>query len=98
MTKKTSVLAASLLVLLIALLVATVVQAQPNDYEITRWSVHAGGGSHSDATSGYTLTGSVGQADVGPEAEGGTYSVVGGFWPSGITQIFFDIFLPLVLR
>jgi len=47
-------------------------------YALTWWTVDGGGGTSTGGV--YTVTGTIGQPDAGPPAQGGGYSVVGGFW------------------
>lgn len=54
------------------------VHAQADDYSITWWTIDSGGGSSSGG--GYTLNGTVGQPDAGPQLSGGRYTLQGGFW------------------
>jgi hypothetical protein len=60
---------------------------------ITWWSIEGGGGQ--SAGGGYTLTGTIGQADAGPVA-GGSSTLNGGFWAIALERI--QIFLPLIDR
>ena len=56
-------------------------------YDLT-WNTVDGGG--------YTLTGTIGQADAGAQS-GGSYAVAGGFW-SAFTQALYNLFLPLTVK
>ena len=71
---------------------------QAEGYDLSWWTVDGGGGSVADASSGYTLSGTAGQADAGL-LTGGGYTIRGGFWggaPRG-PQAFW-VYLPLLLR
>jgi hypothetical protein len=93
-------------VILIGLLIlvaaaATSVRAQTDPpqaplagYELT-WSTIDGGGGSSNG-GGYTLDGSIGQADAG-NLSGGAYTLGGGFW-GGVPSLNYRVYLPLVLR
>ena len=62
-------------------------------YDLTWWTVDGGGGTLSGG--GYTLMGTVGQADAGPALAGGGYALEGGFW-AGAAR--YRVYLPLVVR
>jgi len=88
-----------ILVVGVALLLPGVVTlAQSGDgYDLTWWTVNGGGTAVGAGLPGpYSLGGTVGQADAGMLAGDG-YTLVGGFWHSGVT---FEqhIYLPLVSR
>ena len=57
------------------------------------WTVDSGGGTSTGT--GYSLSGTIGQADAGAMS-GGNYSLAGGFWGGGIANPF--IYLPLIQR
>lgn len=68
-------------------------------YDLTWWTVDAGGGTSSGG--GYTLSGAIGQPDAAPALSGGGYALVGGFWageggatPAGPPTIY----LPAILK
>src|SRR5687768_9668352 len=48
------------------------------NYSIDWFTIDGGGGASSGG--GYTLNGSIGQADAGAPMTGGNYSLTGGFW------------------
>jgi hypothetical protein len=62
------------------------------DFAMTWWRISAGGTS---GASGYTLSGAMGQAEVGT-LSGGGYTLTAGFW--GAPYGPYTIFLPLALR
>ena len=62
--------------ILYLLLTATALVAQPYTLD---WSTLDGGGGSSSG-GGYTIGGTIGQADVG-SAGGGDYAIEAGFWP-----------------
>lgn len=74
---------ASLFLIPIALLLlANIVLAQTGDgYDLT-WSTVDGGGYTFSTGGGYTLGGTIGQADAGTLG-GGSYTLDGGFWGGG---------------
>ena len=85
-----------LLVVLLALfLLGGVVLAQSGEGYDLNWYTVGGGGSTSLSNGGYTLSGTVGQADA-VELLGGDYTLVGGFWGGEVSE--YSIYLPLVLR
>ena len=59
------------------LLLGPVILARAQNYNISWYKVAGGGGSSSGG--GYTVTGTIGQADAG-NLSGGGYSLTGGFW------------------
>jgi hypothetical protein len=70
------------LALALGLLVTGIVLAQTGDgYDLTWWSVDGGGGSASGG--GYSLAGTVGQADAALPLTGGDYTLHSGFWAGG---------------
>jgi len=88
-----------IVLLALGLMVGGGVLAQTGgNYDLSWHSIDGGGGQATGG--GYTLNGTVGQADAGQALTGGTYSLTGGFWlgganssPSGI-----KVYLPLVLK
>ncbi len=50
------------------------------DFDLT-WHTIDGGGGGSSTGGGFELAGTVGQHDAGPAMTGGTFSLLGGFWP-----------------
>ena len=86
----------AVLVLAVLSVAALPVLAQSGgDYTITRWTVDGGGARLS--ASAYLLHGTAGQPEAGAALSGGSYRLVGGFWPAGASGKRL-IFLPLVLR
>ncbi len=86
---------ALLLAVLILLTVAVGVAAQSGGgYDLSWWTVDGGGATWSEG-GGYSLGGTVGQADAGA-LEGGGYTLLGGFW--GGAEVQYCVYLPLVLR
>jgi hypothetical protein len=66
-------------------------------YELSWWTVDGGGGTHSTG-GGYSLSGTAGQPDAGLLAGGG-YILGGGFWRGGqVSEQFYCVCLPVVLR
>ncbi|MBN1137575.1 MAG: hypothetical protein JXM73_13390 [Anaerolineae bacterium] len=87
---------ASLAALLIPLalgLIASTALAQEG-YDLSWWTVDGGGHTFS-AGGGYSLGGTIGQADAGV-LSGTGYRLAGGFWSGGAAV--YEIYLPLVLR
>jgi hypothetical protein len=84
-------------VLLCGLLVTGVAWTSSASYDLTWWTVDAGGGTFS--TGGvYSLGGTAGQPDAGV-LSGGVYTLAGGFWSGGAVALpEYSIYLPLVLR
>ena len=74
----------------------TVVRAQTDDgFDLSWWTVDGGGGT--SQSSGYTLSGTAGQADAGA-LSGGGYTLSGGFWGGKVAPDQHRIFVPVVLR
>ena len=66
-------------------------------YTLSWWTVDSGGGYSSG--SGYTLSGTIGQPDVGMLASGGGYTLAGGFWHGGAAaSAERQLYLPLVVK
>ncbi len=66
-------------------------------YDLT-WNTIDGGGYTFSTGGGYSLGGTIGQADAGM-LSGGGYALGGGFWGSGeVLPPRYRIYLPLVLR
>lgn len=87
---------AFLFALLAVMLVVSGAQAQiGGGYDLTWYTIDGGGGVASDAGSGYTLMGTVGQPEAVPATSADGYVLTGGFWQvSGD----YKVCLPLVLR
>jgi hypothetical protein len=91
----TTSLAMLLLVALACLLVVSaVLAATSDDYDLSWWTVDAGGQSYS-SDGRYSLGGTIAQPDAGV-LEGGGYTLVGGFW--GAAPVQYLLRLPLALR
>jgi hypothetical protein len=83
---------------LLALLLLTAVTAAAAAGDTLSWWTADGGGGTSSAAGGYSLSGSIGQADAG-SLSGGDYRLQGGFW--GVTssgKATLNLYLPLILR
>ncbi len=89
---------AALIFTLIGLQPATPAWAQ-SGYELDWWTVD-GGGASLGGSSGYSLSGTVGQPDAAAVGGGspGPYGLSGGFWVTGPTAAGYEIFLPVVVR
>jgi hypothetical protein len=74
---------------------ALVLAQSGGGYDLT-WNTIDGGGYTWSVGSGYTLGGTIGQADAGV-LTGGGYTLGGGFWRGGTVSQHY-IYLPLVLR
>jgi hypothetical protein len=64
------------------------------DYSLSWWTVD-GGGATDASGGGYTLMGTVGQADAGATLTSGGYSLSGGFWGGGASEIYRCILFPI---
>jgi uncharacterized membrane protein len=72
----------------------TVLASSGGDYELSWWTIDGGGGTSSGGD--YSVSGTIGQPDAG-SMSGGDYSLGGGFW-ARVSQFFYDLFLPLIMR
>jgi len=89
------------LLIIVALLVAglavgTAWAADQAGYDLSWWTVDAGGTTFSTAD-GYTVGATVGQPDAGV-LSGNGYTLAGGFWGGGVVARRFQLYLPLMLR
>jgi hypothetical protein len=86
----------SIAILIVALIIVSTAAAQSGGSYDLSWSTIAGGGGTS-SSSGYSLSGTIGQADAGG-LSGGSYTLNGGFWNEAGQSGAQLIYLPLVLR
>ena len=83
--------------LFVALLLGGVAwAAQSASYDLSWWTVDAGGHTFSTGE-GYTLGGTIGQPDAGA-LTGGDYTLGGGFWRGGAVAVRYQLYLPLTIR
>ncbi len=84
----------AIFVLLIALAEShAIISAQSGGvYDLT-WNTIDGGGTMSASGGTYTLSGTIGQSEVG-RVSGSPYTLNGGFW--GFFESLFKLFLPLL--
>ena len=79
------------------LILASVVIAAPQAFDLSWWAVDGGGGAFSTGGD-YTLSGTIGQPDAGV-MEGGDYTLGGGFWGGGeLVSPLSAVFLPISVR
>ena len=81
---------------LLILIASTTVAQSGGGYDLSWSTIDSGGGSSSGG--GYTLDGTLGQADAGQSIGSGGYTLSGGFWFSSVAQQRSFVYLPLVLR
>ncbi len=87
----------AILIALAALLPLTLsAAAQSGGGYNLEWNTFDAGGHTFSSGGGYTLGGTLGQADAGA-VSGGVYSLSGGFWGGGAAAEY-HLYLPLVLR
>jgi hypothetical protein len=83
------------------LLVVGAALAQGGDYDLGWHTVDGGGAADLSGPGGYSLDGTVGQADAGL-LTGGGYTVGGGFWggggPASPPALEPGLYLPLIFR
>jgi hypothetical protein len=82
----------AVLLALAALLLAGGLAAAGTPFEISWWTVDAGGGTSEDAQ--YALSGTLGQPDAGGALSSGPFTVSGGFWAAPPPEPSYEIFLP----
>ena len=85
-----------LIALVIIFITTSVALARSGAYVLSRWTV--GGGVIRSVGGGYSLNGTLGQANVGSEMVGGNYVLSGGFWNAGSAGENHCVYLPMVLR
>jgi hypothetical protein len=73
-----------------------ILNAAPDAYEISWWTVDGGGGTLNEGA--YSLSGTVGQPDAGSALTRNGYTLVGGFWYGVAAPAWYDVHLPVVLR
>ena len=93
MFKKRFLLLLYLVVLLLGL-TGPVLAETAATYDLSWWTVDAGGASNLTAGD-YTLSGTAGQPDAGL-LSAGVYDLAGGFWQNLVAEL--RSFLPLVIR
>ncbi len=79
---------------------ATWAQTRPEDgagYDLDWWT-DDGGGDTSPSGTGYSIGGTIGQADAATWQGIGGYTLAGGFWVTGPAVDGYEVFLPLVIR
>jgi hypothetical protein len=83
---------------LVLILLASGVALAAGSYDLSWWTVDAGGGTSSGNS--YTLSGTIGQPDAGTIASGGEYTLAGGFWHGGVVIPInkIKVYLPQVVR
>ncbi|MBN2149618.1 MAG: hypothetical protein JW726_19680 [Anaerolineales bacterium] len=87
----------TMFVLLGALALGGVVHAQTGGgYDLSWFTIDSGGETFSSG-GGYSLGGTIGQADAGA-MHGGGYVLAGGFWPDTHIEAAYTFHLPLVSR
>jgi hypothetical protein len=82
-----------IIISLAALLLFSGVARTSNGYNLSWYTLDAGGGTSSGGS--YVMDGTIGQPDVGLGLSGGSYRLDGGFWSAVLGYI---ILLPLVMR
>jgi hypothetical protein len=91
-TKKYVLLITSLLILVSATSIAFA--SSGGSYDLDWYTMDGGGGTSTGGE--YSISGTIGQPDAG-EMSGGDFSLGGGFW-ARVSQFFYDLFLPLIMR
>ncbi|MCI0399326.1 MAG: hypothetical protein L0332_09460 [Chloroflexi bacterium] len=95
------IVAGLVLVFLLAAVVSLPILAQSGGGFDLSWNSLDGGGATFSSGGGYSLGGTIGQADAGP-AGGGAYTLEGGFWggaePAAPPTPDNTLYLPLIRR
>jgi len=91
-TKKWILLILSFLILVSVTSIAFA--SSGGNYVLDWYTMDGGGGTSSGGD--YEISGTIGQPDAA-EMSGGDYSLGGGFW-GRVSQFFYDLFLPLIMR
>jgi hypothetical protein len=81
------ILLAAVLVLAISLMVVIAVAAQTGDGFDLSWYVVSGGAHHTSSSSGYDLSGTVGQTATGDSSNSEGYTQTHGFWQTFIDTL-----------
>jgi hypothetical protein len=81
--------------LLLLVTVTSITLASSGGSYVLDWYTIDGGGGTSNGGD-YSVSGTIGQPDAG-SMSGGDYSLAGGFWAS-VSQFFYELFLPLIMR
>ncbi len=76
---KRATLLAYLWAIVLTALAAALAPVSGGNFDLTWHTVDGGGGSSTGG--GFELAGTIGQHDAGPAMTGGTFSLLGGFWP-----------------
>ena len=82
------------LMLMLSLAAVVAFASSGGDYTLDWYTTDGGGGTSTGGS--FSLSGTIGQPDAG-SMSGGDYAVSGGFWVS-LSQFFYDLFLPLIMR
>jgi hypothetical protein len=77
---------------------AGLAHAQSGGYTLLWWTVDSGGATVTSSSLGYILGGTIGQPDAGPQANGGGFTLAGGFWGGAAVPWEAKVYLPLVRR
>ena len=93
-SKPYHIASAHYLLLAITVLVVASAALALGGESISWWSVDGGGNTSTGGD--FTLSGTIGQPDAG-SMSGGDYAIGGGFW-ARVSQFFYDLFLPLIMR
>jgi len=91
-TKKRIALITSLLILVSFTSIAFA--SSGGSYNLDWYTMDGGGGTSTGGD--YSVSGTIGQPDAGGMS-GGDYDIAGGFW-ARVSQFFYDLFLPLIMR
>jgi hypothetical protein len=92
--KKRWIVLLAVVLLLILGVVGTAMASSGGDYNLDWYTMDGGGGTSSGGD--YEISGTIGQPDAA-EMSGGDYLLGGGFW-ARVSQFFYDLFLPLIMR
>jgi hypothetical protein len=87
-----------LLLIVVIFLLSSLVLAQSGQLAIP-WYTFVGGGWTSSEAAGFSLSGTIGQADAGSSADDDSFRLIGGFWnPTTSGTGSNEVFLPILQR
>jgi hypothetical protein len=87
----------SLLMMALMLMTFVTARADETGYTLDWWTVDGGGAVSLPGSDGYSLSGTIGQAEAQVWTDD-NYTLNGGFWVSGVVTVGYNIYLPVLLR
>ncbi len=84
---KKSIRKRSCLICLLAMCCLSTAVLSGGQYDISKYSINSGGMVSTGNT--FSLSGTIAQSNAGMEASSANFSLSGGFWPGGASDIIF---------